>query len=50
MLNLGLSGVRQEDDVFWLHCGCNDSWYSRDIKNCSLIRVKEGMEVEMQRK
>lgn len=50
MLNLGQSGVRQEDSVFWLHRGCNDSWYSSGIKRCSLSQVKEGLEDEMQRK
>ncbi len=33
--------IRQECDMFWLHCWFNDSWYSGGIKRCSLFQVKE---------
>lgn len=45
MLNLGLSGVRQEENgIFGLRGGCNDSG---GIGRCCLSQVKERPEFEM---
>ncbi|CAB1444334.1 unnamed protein product [Pleuronectes platessa] len=49
MLNLGLSGLKQENSIVWLHAGCNDTWYSNGIKRCFISQVKEELEFEMPR-
>lgn len=49
MLNLGLSGTRQKNGVFWLRGGCNGSWRSYGTERRSLSQVKEELEFEILR-